>query len=49
MYNVGRCLDRENADQRATGEKQVEYVLSTLQRIMDHVPDLLSVANPQAL
>jgi thiamine kinase-like enzyme len=49
MYNVGRCLDRENADQRETGEKQVEYVLSTLQRIMDHVPDLLSVANPQAL
>jgi aminoglycoside phosphotransferase (APT) family kinase protein len=49
MYNVGRCLDRENADQRATGEKQVEYVLSTLQRIMDHVPDLLSVANPRAI
>ena len=49
MYNGGRWLVLENAEQRATGEKQVEYVLSTLQRIMDHVPYLLSVANPRAL
>jgi thiamine kinase-like enzyme len=46
MYNVGRCFDPEDADQRATGEKQIEFVLSTLQRIMDHVPDMLSVSNP---
>jgi len=47
MYNVGRCLDLEDADQRATGEKQIDFVLSTLQRIMDYVPDLLSVSNPR--
>ena len=46
MYNVGRCFDLEDADQRATGEKQIDYALSTLQRIMDHVPGLLSVSNP---
>lgn len=48
MYNVGRCLDLENADERITGEKQIEFALSTLQHIMDHVPGLLRVSNPPA-
>jgi thiamine kinase-like enzyme len=48
MYNVGRTLDLADAEQRATGEEQIDFALSTLQRIMDYVPDLLSVANPRA-
>jgi thiamine kinase-like enzyme len=46
MYNVGRCLDTEDAGRRIVGEKQVSFALAVLQRIMDHVPGLLSVHNP---
>jgi len=48
MYNVGRCLDLKDIDQRATGAKQIEFAVAALQRIMDYVPDLLSVSNPRA-
>ena len=48
MYNVGRCLHLEHAEERRTGEAQIEYTLGTLQRIMDYVPDLLDVSNPPA-
>jgi hypothetical protein len=48
MVNVGRCLDMEDAARRARGEKQIAFALAVLQRIMDHVPELLSVHNPGA-
>ena len=46
MHNVGRCLGLENVQQRAAAESQVAFSLAVLQRIMDHVPQLLSVSNP---
>ena len=48
MFNVGRCVDLEDGDQRATGKKQIDFALAALQRIMDHVPGLLPVSNPCA-
>jgi thiamine kinase-like enzyme len=48
MYNVGRCLDLEDADRRARGEEQIAFSLAVLQRIMDHVPELISAPNPPA-
>jgi Ser/Thr protein kinase RdoA (MazF antagonist) len=48
MYNVGRCLDLEDPGRRTRGEKQIAFALAVLQRIMDHVPELLSAPNPPA-
>jgi aminoglycoside phosphotransferase (APT) family kinase protein len=48
MYNVGRCLDQEDPARRRKGEKQISFALAVLQRIMDHVPELLSAPNPPA-
>lgn len=49
MYNVGRCLDMEAAQERATGERQVALALATLQHIMDRVPGMLGMPNPLAV
>jgi Ser/Thr protein kinase RdoA (MazF antagonist) len=46
MYNVGRCLDVEDAEQRSIGQQQVAFVLATLQHIMDRVPGLLDIPDP---
>jgi aminoglycoside phosphotransferase (APT) family kinase protein len=48
MYNVGRCMDLEDREQRATGAKQLAFALGALQRIMDQVPELLSITDPLA-
>jgi Ser/Thr protein kinase RdoA (MazF antagonist) len=43
MYNVGRCLDMNDPRRRRLGEKQIALALAVLQRLMDHVPDLLCI------
>jgi Ser/Thr protein kinase RdoA (MazF antagonist) len=43
MYNVGRCMDLEEPEQRATGQQQVALALATLQHVMDRVPGLLGL------
>ena len=43
MHNVGRYLEENNPSRRASLAGQVEFTLAVLQRIMDHVPDLLSL------
>ena len=47
MYNVGRCMDLEEPEQRAMGQQQVALALATLQHVMDRVPGLLGL--PDAL
>lgn len=49
LYNVGRCLDLHEPQQRATGEKQVALALATLQHIMDRVPQMLGIPDPLAV
>jgi Ser/Thr protein kinase RdoA (MazF antagonist) len=48
MFNLGRTMDLSEEEERKTGARQIGYTLAALQRIMDHVPELLSVPNPQA-
>ena len=49
MFNVGRCMDTEAAQQRTTGEQQVALALATLQHIMDRVPKMLGIPDPLAI
>jgi hypothetical protein len=44
MYNVGRVVYLEEADQRSLGAAQVDYVLPTILRMHRLLPDLLSLA-----
>jgi thiamine kinase-like enzyme len=49
MYNVGRCMDMQEPEQRTAGQKQVALALATLQHVMDHVPGLLGIPDPLAV
>jgi len=44
MYNLGRSIDFEDADQRLTGEAQVKLSLSTILRLGYLIPQLLNLA-----
>ena len=46
MHNVGRYLGEDDAKSKTSLERQIVYALATLQRIMDHIPEFLSVSNP---
>jgi len=43
MYNVGRSIDQENADQRVLGAGQVEFALAALRRLREHGPEAISI------
>jgi len=44
MYNVGRSIDQENADQRVLGAGQVEFALAALRRLREQGPEVISIS-----
>lgn len=49
MYNVGRSIDQQNADQRRLGSEQVDFALAALTRLRDQGVEALSIAGRRPL
>ena len=47
MYNVGRSIDPQDSELRATGAEQVKLCLVTVSRLQNLAEDMLSIVSRQ--